>query len=174
MTSFISHPSVKHANITPYTTLIVESARSMLGGLSNENTSAARTAIMDQLNFGLDPVFIADPIATQTTDENAAVIIKASEVLGEMIRRTCDQLLVMGSVVSADDVVNSIADDIADGSIDGLGAKRANSRISAVSTLVSARVLIEALSNNLKVNVVRATDKLDAAIASTRPLTVSV
>jgi len=169
MTSVVSHPSVKNANITPFTTLIVESAGSMPGGLNSENISAAHAAIMEQLNFGLDPVFVADPIVTQITDENAAVVTKASEVLGEMIRRTRDQLLVMGSVVSADDVVNAIADDITDGSMDGLGANRANGRISAVSTVVSAQVLIEALSNNLKVNGVRATDKLDAAIAGTRP-----
>jgi hypothetical protein len=77
----------------------------------------------------------------------------------------------MGLVASADDVVNAIADDIADGRMDGLGATRANDRISALATLGSAQVLIEALSNNLNVYGLRATDKLDAAIVSTRPST---
>jgi CO dehydrogenase/acetyl-CoA synthase epsilon subunit len=72
---------------------------------------------------------IPDPIETQITDENAAVIVKAGEVLGEMIRRTRDQLLATGLVVSADDVVKAIADDIADGRMDGLGASRANNRL---------------------------------------------
>jgi hypothetical protein len=171
MTSLVAHPSVKHANINPFTTLIVESAGAMPGGPSDDNIAAARAAIIDQLNFGLDPLLIPDPIETEITDAKAAVIVKASEVLGEMIRRSRDRLLSTGVVASADDVVNALAADMADGRFDGLGASGAGHRVSAVAKLGSAQVLIEALSNNLYVHGESATDKLDAAIVSTRPST---
>ena len=60
LTSVVTHPSVKSVNINPFTTLIVESARSMPGGLSEQNIAAARHHVMQQLNFGLDPRSIPD------------------------------------------------------------------------------------------------------------------
>ena len=169
LVSVVTHPSVKKVNINPFTTLIVESARSMSGGLDDENIAIAKATITNQLNFGLDPLLVADPIETGINDDNIANIVKSSEALGEMIRRARDNLMITGTVSDADDIVRAIADDLADGILDGIGGERANGRIAAVATIVSAQVLIESLSNNLKVGGLRATDALDNSILTVRP-----
>lgn len=172
LVSVITDPSEKQVNINPYTTLIVESARSMAGGLNEQNITTVKAAVIGQLNFGLDSALVADPFSTEITDDNIANIIKSSEALGEMIRRSRDNLILTGAVSNADDVVRAIADDISDGILDGLGGNRTNDRISAVVIITSAQVLIESLSNNLKVDGLRATDALDNAILTTRPTAV--
>jgi len=165
LTSFIPHPTKKQVNITPFTTLIVESARSMPGGVNSDNIAAATAVVMDKFNFGSDPEFVVDPFGTGITNENVAITLLSSEALGEMLRRVRDQLRATGVVANADDVIGAIADDLADGVFDGVGGSRTQGRITAMTRLVSAQVLIEALSNNLMVDGARATDKLDAAIA---------
>jgi hypothetical protein len=162
--STVKSPSETRVNINPFTTFIVQSARSMTGGLNEKNIAAATAAVVDQLNFGLDPALAGDPIGTEIADGNIANVVKSSEALGEMIRRSRDNLMLTGTVSSADDVVLAIADDISDGVLDGVGGDRANGRIAAVAALTSAQVLIESLSNNLKVDGLRATDALDNAI----------
>ena len=169
LSSVVSRPSEKRVNINPFTTLIVESARSMAGGLNSENIAYVKAAIVDQLNFGLDPALVADPIGTAIDDANIANIVKSSEALGEMIRRASENLISTGTVSNANEVVRAIADDISDGILDGLGGDRANGRVAAVATLTSAQVLIESLSNNLKVDGVIATDALDNSILITQP-----
>ena len=119
LVSIIVHPSVKHVNINPFSTLIVEAARTAPGGLNEESVSTARSAIMRELNFGLDPLIISDPIGTQITDSNAAILVKASEVLGEMIRRVRDQMMVSGAAIDGNDIVAALADDVSDGAFDG-------------------------------------------------------
>jgi len=169
LVSVIEQPSQKQVNINPYTTLIVEAARSMAGGLTGKNISTVKAAVIDQLNFGLDPALVVDPFRTEITDSNIANIVKSSEALSEMIRRTRDNLMATGTVNNADDVVRAIADDISDGTLDGLGGNRASGRITAVAIITSAQVLIESLSNDLRVDGDRATNELDAAILTTRP-----
>ena len=169
LTSVIQHPSEKRVNINPFTTLIVESARSLPGGLTEQNVATVTATVITQLNFGLDPALVDDPFGADINNNNIGNIVKSSEALGEMIRRARDNLMLTGTVSSADEVVGAIADDIADGVLDGLGGARADGRIAAVATLTSAQVLIEALSNNLKVDGLRATDALDNAILTVRP-----
>ena len=170
MISFISHPSEKNININPFTTMIVEAARTMPGGLNDENVAAAGTIVEEKLNFGLNPGVVADAITTKVDDVNIAVFTKSSETMGEMIRRTRDHLMAIGVVGSGDDVVAALAHDIADGELDGLGGSKASIRVAAVSKLISAQVVIEALSNNLKVGDMVATDRMDDAIVATHPL----
>ncbi|TCK18199.1 putative Ig domain-containing protein [Thiogranum longum] len=174
LVSVVAYPSEKWVNINPYTTLIVEAARSMSGGLNEQNITTVKAAVVDQLNFGLDPSLVADPFRTEITDNNIANIIKASEALGEMIRRARDNLMATGTVNNADDVVMAIADDMSDGTLDGLGGNRASSRITAVAIITSAQVLIESLTNSLRVDGASATDKLDASILTTRPTSVNM
>jgi hypothetical protein len=169
MVSVVLHPSVKHANINPFSTMIVAAARTASGDLSEESISAARIAVMGEMNFGLDPLIVADPISIKVTDSNVAVMTKSSEAMGEMIRRVRDQMIISGAAIDGNDVVAALADDISDGIVNGVGGNLANPRISAVSKLVSAQVLIEALSNNLKVQGAVATSRLDIAITETHP-----
>ena len=169
MVSVVTDPGVKQANINPFTTLIVESAKLMSGGLNDENISSAKTNIVNNMNFGLDPALVPDPIRTRIDDSNIGVIVKSSEALGEMIRRASSSLMATGDVVNADELVNIIADDMIDGVLDGQGGDLASSRVAAVSTLVSGKVLIESLSNNLKVDGANATAVMDDAILAVAP-----
>jgi len=169
MYSVMLHPSIKEVNINPFATLIVKIAQFMPGGLNADNVDSAMTYVTGKLGFGLDPNVIADPIATPITDSNVANIIKASEALGETVRRTRDALAAAGKSVSGDDVIGAIAADMADGILDGKGAKGTKAKIAAVASVVSAQVLVEALGNRLKVGGVVATGVMDQAIASVRP-----
>ena len=166
------NPSEKSVNINPFSTLVVMMAQSM-GEVNAANVSAAKAIVTDSFAFGLDPSVVSDPITAQITESNVANIVKASEVLGEMVRRTRDALLTAGTVVSGDAVMTAIAADLADGVLDGSGAGSVHPTISAAAKVVSAQVLVEALSNNLKVGGVVATEVIDQSIASTRPGVIS-
>ncbi len=167
--SVITDPSVKHANVNPFSTLIVQSARSMVGGLNTENLDSAKSLIVKNMNFGLDSRLVADPITSEINDLNIGVIVKSSEVLAEMIRRTHESLEDAGTIFDINSIVKAIADDMTDGELDGAGGATANKQIALVSTLVSGKVLIEALSNNLNVNGSIATLRMDNAIAAVNP-----
>jgi hypothetical protein len=141
----------------------------MRRGVNARNVSAAKVIVTGNYEFGLDPSVVGDPVTSQITEANAAYIVKASEVLGEMVRRSRDALLATGTVVSGDAVMTALAADLTDGVLDGAGARGVNPTISATAKVVSAQVLVEALSNNLKVGGVNATGVIDQAIAITRP-----
>jgi hypothetical protein len=159
--------SVKSVNINPFSTLVVKIAQSM-GGVNAANVSAAKTIVMDSFAFGLDPSIVSDPITAQITESNVANIVKASEVLGEMVRRTRNALLTAGTIVSGDAVMSAIAADLIDGALDGAGAKGVNPTISATVKVVSGQVLVEALSNSLKVEGLVATGMLDETLRITQ------
>ena len=129
------------SNVNPHSTIIVGIAGHAPGGLTPNRLASARTTVLSRLNFGLDPDLVPDPIGSEITDENVAVMVKASETLGEMARRTRDALLGTG-VTSADEIMDAIAADLTDNALDGRGATGADARIAAVATLVSAQVLV--------------------------------
>jgi hypothetical protein len=167
--SVAASPSVKSVNINPFSTLVVKMSQSMSGGLNASNVSAAQAIVSASYAFGLDPSVIGDPITTLISDSNAANMIKAGEVLGETVRRTRDALLAAGTAVSADAVMAAIGADLSDGALDGAGANGVVPAVSATAKVVSAQVLVEALSNNLKVGGVVSTGVIDQAIAITHP-----
>ena len=103
--------------------MIVAAARTASGDLSDKSVSTARAAVVSQMNFGLDPLIVADPIGTLITDSNLASITKSSEAMGEMIRRVRDHMNrnSNGTVIDGNDVVAALADDISDGIVDGAG-----------------------------------------------------
>ena len=88
-----------------------------------------------------------------------------------MVRRSRDALLSLGEFISGDDVIVAIAADLAgnDAVINGVGVAGADKRIADVVNTVSAQVLIEALSNNLRVNGVLATTAMDNAVLISMP-----
>jgi hypothetical protein len=169
LVSVLVSPSEHSVNINPFSTLVVEMAQFMNKRVNATNVSAAKAIVTGRFAFGLDPSVVGDPVTTQISDSNAANIVKASEVMGEMVRRTRDAMLAGGTVVSGDEVMAAIAADLTDGILDGAGAKGVNPTISSTAKVVSAQVLLEALSNNLKVGGVNATGVIDQAIAITHP-----
>ncbi len=197
LTSVVEDSAVNNVNVTPFTTLISETARKMEGGLTPANIDKARSVVTGQLNFGLDTDLVADPIETPVSDDNVAMITKSGEALGEMIRRVKMNLEGTGSVQDEDDVVQALARDLTDGVLDGQGAVEAvdavrspsrtdqrvaasylsdriaeitrKKRIAAMSRVAAAQVLIESVVNNLKVDGRIATQALDDAIVTTNP-----
>jgi hypothetical protein len=168
MYSVVMNRQQQSANINPFSTLIIKIARLMPGGVNESNINTAMRYVTDRLGFGLNQKAINDPVSTRITDANAANLIKASVALGEVVRRTRDAASAPGLVVT-DDVVDAIAADMIDGYLDGIGAAAVNPPISAVARVVSAQVLVEARSNNLKVGGIVATAVIDQAIATLRP-----
>jgi hypothetical protein len=156
------------ANLNPFSTLIVGTAGE-LGGLSEVALEQARGTILEHFGYGLDPALVPDPMATAVDDDNVANMVKASESLGEAIRRTRDALQAAGSDMSAGDLLVALGSDLTDGVLDGRGGPRASARVAAVANAASAQVLIEAFSNRLRVGGVDARQALDDAIRAVRP-----
>lgn len=156
-------------NINPFSTLIVKIAQSLPGGINAANIQVATGTVIDKLGFGLDLNLIADPISSPVTDTNIANLMKSSEAMGEMIRRTRDLIAATGMETSGDAVLAAIAADLQDGRLDGEGAVGTDPGITVMTRVVSGQVLVEALSNNLKVGGVVATGVIDESIKITRP-----
>lgn len=159
----------QRVNINPFSTLIVRTAQDMPGGINSKNLELARQVVMTRLSFGLDTDEIPDPISVEITEANIGKIVKASEVMGEMVRRARDTLVSAGHTLEGDDIINALAADLSDGSMDGVGHAWSDPRISAAVTLASAQVMIEALSNSLYVGGALATYNLDNAIRISKP-----
>lgn len=155
------------SNITPFSTLVVKMAQAMPGGVNEANLTKAGETVFAQFGFGLDPALVSSPVSSEVSGANVAAILKASEALTETIRRARDGLLIAGSYIDAEAILNVMAADMAtDGVLDGLGTD-VDPRIAATVTVASAPVLIEALSNNLSINGVNVTSSMDAGIALT-------
>jgi hypothetical protein len=164
LASLLQSPTDQTANINPFTTLIAKVAERMSGGLTAKNLSSARNVVLAQTGFGLDTSQVANPFTTVIGNTNAAQLVRASEALGEWIRRVRD---LSGS--SAGTVLNALAADLTDGYLDGLGATGINPRLSAIANVVAAQVLVETLGNHLRVGGVEATSVMDQALRSTHP-----
>lgn len=169
MQSVVYDENQKTANINPFSTLIVGAATRMPGGLTESNLTSATTTVMNKLAFGLDENKVPDPIKTAVTDDNVAEIVKSSEALAEMVRRTSRSLNTAGSSYSDDDVFEKISEDITDGDLDGSGTNLTDSRVSATANVVSSQVLLESMINQLKVGEIDVTQQLDQAIVTTMP-----
>ena len=167
MVSVVAHPSEKKANINPFSTLIVKSAEAMPGGLSAANVGTSSGVVMNVLGFGLNNSRVPDPVTTDIDNTNIADIVKASEMMGEMVRRTRDLMAGTGAPTSGDTVMDALAHDLTDGRLDGQGGPAANAAIAAVTNVVAGQVLLEAASNSLKVGGAVATQVLDMSIIST-------
>jgi hypothetical protein len=169
MVSAVTVPENNTANLNPFSTLIVKTAGRMPSGLTAANLKTASRNILAVFNSGLDITLLPDPITTPVTAQNAATVIKSSEVLAEIIRRNHSALLVVYPELSQDNLISALAADISDGNFDGTGTTGADPVISAVNTIVSALVLTEALSNTLQVNNTVVTSVLDEAVKVVAP-----
>jgi hypothetical protein len=166
------------ANLNPYSTLIVKAAQHA-GGLTEENIAKATEAVVNRYGFGLNPAVLPDPLFTLMDEYNVHLIVKASETVGEMIRRTRNALWTVNfevegvdgnpPLIDGDDVVKALAADLVDGWVDGKGAAGHDRRIAAVANVASAAVMVEAMANRLHVYDVDSTMYMDNAIRQVRP-----
>jgi len=169
MESFKAYPQDTIVNVNPFSTLVSQVARRLPGGLNFTNINTAKSLVMGRLTFGLDRSYLPDPITSPLNTGNVAKLVKASEALGEAIRRTRDRMNATGAQFNGNSVIRALAADMVDGHPDGLGASGTNAKLTAVFNVVTAQVLVEALSNNLRVDGVIATNIIDQSILSTYP-----
>ena len=151
------------ANVNPFSTFAVELAKEAPGGLTRDNLEDAQEIVTTALNSGLSSLVLTGPMETRIDETNVSEIVKASETLAELLRRTRDRLQAAGFAVSAGGVIAPLASDLSDRVIDGVGGPGADSRTAAVATIVNAQVLIEAMANELRVNGVDAGDAMRSA-----------
>ena len=156
-------------NINPFTSVITETAFAMPGGLTRANFTEATSIVLNKFSFGLDTQLVPNPVETNIDAANVAAIVKASEALGEVIRRTHNALQTAGHNYSHDQVLSSIAADFTDGSLDGMGAYGSTPLVAATTTATSAQVLTESMSNQLRVGDADATSLMDQSIRRTQP-----
>jgi hypothetical protein len=140
------------ANLNPFSTMIVALAEQMDGGLVAGNMVSAEDIVVAELNSGLNEIAANGVLRSAINDSNLAEIVKSSETLAEMFRRTSKRLNDSGFPVSIDDFIAVIAADLTDGVVDGRGAAGADPRTSAVAVLVYGQVLLEAMANELRVD----------------------
>ena len=158
------------ANVNPFSTFAYEIAKDLNGGVNRKNLLAAEDIVASAMNSGLATLAASGTIQTPIDGTNVAEVVKASETIAEIVRRTRDAMQSAGEDVSADEIIEALGSDLIDGVIEGNGGQRANARIAAVATIASAEVLLEAMRNELHVNGVDATDAMRAAVQEVVPL----
>ena len=168
LVSTVLHPSAKIANINPFTTFIVGTAEAM-GGLTNRNVSQATRTVLKELNFGFDDAVMANPIAERVTESKVALIVKTSESLGELVRRTHAAAFANGLDISEAEVISALSADLSDGALDGQGVGGVSGEVSLLAKMITGKVILEALPNKLQVNGVEATAAMDASIQAVMP-----
>jgi len=167
------------ANLNPYSTLIVKTAQKS-GGIRFETIAEATDTVVERYGFGLGSSLIVHPIFSPMDHTNVHVVVKASETVGEMIRRTRDAVSTGCAYREAaiwrcgDEVVNTLAADLADGWIDGWidgEASFDSRRIAAVANVASGAVMLEALANQLRIHAynIDAKTEMDRVIGIVRP-----
>jgi hypothetical protein len=152
------------ANINPFSTLTIAIARQQPGGLTTQNISRALGTVTSQFNLGMTSQLSRDPISTRIDDANLAEIVKSSEALAEVFRRTLTSVRASRGGVSIDAVIDAIAADLTDGVVDGRGGQNVDRHISAATQLVSSQVAMELITNELRVHGVVVTSLLDDVI----------
>lgn len=168
MRSMVLSPSTTVSNINPLSTIISATAGNQGRGVNESSMAVATQVILKQLNFGLDTSRISDPITSPILNSNVATFFRSNEAVAEMIRRTCRALLLAGFSLSADQAIAHLSGDLTDGVIDGRGIG-SDARVAATSSIVSAQILLEAMTNELQVGGFDAAARLDAAISMTHP-----
>ena len=170
--SVVLSPDATIININPYTTLILRAAKLFPGGITRRNVQLARDSVLDQLHFGITGDYFSDPITSHVDENNVASVIKATEVLGELLRRTEQELQLSGNTINIEGVIDAIAADLVDGIIDGRGKIGVSKRVSVTAAIVGAQLAFESLSNSIHVDGKNAMDALEMAVHTTAPETV--
>ncbi len=163
----VTEPSKRSvANVNPFSTIAVELARELPGGLSKETLDTAEQFVVTALNSGLSTLAQTGTMGTEIGSHNVAEIVKAAETLGELIRRVRDARQTFSPAFSGDMVVKALASDLVDSALDGRGGPLVDRRAAALTRVVGAQVLLESMQNELRVNGQDATAAMTAAIRS--------
>lgn len=168
MRSTVLNSGTTVGNINPLSTIITATAGYQGRGINGSSLAVANQVILRQLNFGFDTARISDPITSPILNSNVATIFRSNEALAEMIRRTSRALLLAGFSLSANQVIAHLSGDLTDGVIDGRSIG-SDARVAATSSIVSAQILLETMTNDLQVGGFDVESRIDAAISMTHP-----
>lgn len=162
--SALAPSSKTTANINPFTTLALATAEQMGDGLTSTNIKTALGTATTRFNSGLSTLAAGGVMDATITNSNLPEMVKSSETLAETLRRVHTIRRASGRTSSVDDVIRVLGADLIDGKLDGRGAARTDGHASATAALVSAQVLVESMTNTLRVNGQLATAALDSTI----------
>ena len=161
-------PSQLVANVSPVSTIAVQTAVCMSGGLSAENIDFAIASMNSELSMGLDMARTGDPIFDPVDAGNIADVVLANEAIGETLRRSRDALAGTSSSFSLRDIIDQVACDLGDGQIDGVGPN-VEKRVILTFIAASAGVMLETMAHQLRVNGSDATFAMDQSIIAVLP-----
>lgn len=161
----ISGDSEVTANANAFSTLAIETAKHLNGELSNENLKRAEQLVIDNMNSGLDSLLDEGPMSADIDGSNIAELVKASATLSEIFLRTRSTLAAAGTNVQAEDVIRALGADLIDGVIEGNGGDAADARIAATANAVTAHVLAESMTEELRMDGFRAMDAIYDAVS---------
>ncbi len=156
-------------NLSPLSTVTVRSIDCAGKKPSPKNLRRMWRNVSAELGSGLTapdqlPMFEA------VTAENAAQFVLTNEAVGEVVRRTARALALSGSPTDTEDVVGTIACDIAsNGVIDTVGPD-VERRVAATIKAAQASTLVELLAGKLSVDEGDAMARMDVAVAHIEPL----
>jgi hypothetical protein len=153
------------ANLNPFTTVAVELATDLTGGRNEDNIVTALDVVAEQLGGGLAAFPETAAMTAAIDGSNVAEMVRASESLGEVVRRTRDALRAVGRNVSGNGIVEAIASDLTDRVLDGRGGPRADARTAAIANLLRSQIMLETMPNRLQVQGSDATERMETAIA---------
>ena len=157
------------ANVNPFSTLAVLIADANGGSFTAEALAEAESTVSNELGFGLSALAVSGPMRTAVTSSNVSELVRASEGLGELIRRVRDAMLAAGYTIDGDYAAQLIAADLVDGVIDGVGGNLVDKRTSAIAVLVQSQIALELMANELHVNGSDATNPMRSAIIQILP-----
>ena len=155
-------------NVSPLTTLAVQTATCSTGGLNAASLQNSWNTIHREVAMGLDSALVSDPMGEAVTGANVEMVVLANEALGEVVRRTQIALTAAGTTISTDEVIRQLGCDLADGDLDGVGSS-VNARVISTFRAVEAAVLLEVIAGRLEVDGQDATVLMDQAIRTVMP-----
>ncbi len=153
-------------NLSPFSTITVELAGTLNGGLTSANLTTAETSVVRELNSGLT---LDRPMSTPVDSRNLSEFVRASVTLGETVRRVRDRHIASGRPATGNSVIESLAADLVDGVIDGDGAAGADPRIAALTIVMLAETFLESMQNELRVDGEPGQAALEAAMLAVSP-----
>jgi hypothetical protein len=154
-------------NVSPLTTIAVKAA-TCRGAETVAGLNQSWDDMADVLNIGLDAQQLGDPMTQVIDGNNVETAVLANEALGELVRRAANAL----PNVDADQIVEVLACDIANGSLDGVLASQVtadDSRVFAVMKAAEAAIRVEVLVGRLNVDGSDLTNAMNAAIRTIMP-----
>jgi len=161
-------PSQLVANVSPVSTIAVQTAVCMSGDVSAENIDFAIASMNSELSMGLDMARTGNPIFDPVDASNIADIVLANEAIGETLRRSRDALAGTSSPFSLHDIIDQVACDLGDGQLDGIGPN-VEKRVILTFIAASAGVMLETMAHQLRVNGSDATFAMDQSIVTVLP-----